>query len=37
SVMIDIIDGLEQYLIERGYANIAELKEKEGGRDLEAR
>lgn len=37
SAMIDIIDGLEQYLIERGYANIAELKEKEGSRDLEAR
>jgi len=30
STMINIIKGLEQYLTERGYANIAELKEKEG-------
>lgn len=30
SAMINIIEGLEQYLAERGYSNIAELREKEG-------
>jgi len=30
STMINIVEGLERYLTERGYANIAELKEKEG-------
>lgn len=28
--MAKIVDGLEQYLTEQGYSNIAELKEKEG-------
>ncbi len=30
SAMVKIIDGLEQYLRENGYASIAELKKKEG-------
>lgn len=29
-VMVKIVDGLEQYLIEQEYSNIVEMKEKEG-------
>jgi len=31
TVIVKIIEGLEHYLIEKGYTNIAELKAKEGG------